>query len=534
MPAVLHPLQYVSVHVVQTEPVRGERAHRERALAALVVLPASVAVRAAPTLLVSPPVPRPRPRPRHVLPLRFAQQPVRLPRRLRQPAHEGLRIRPAHVHHRPRPAPPSLVVGMVRTPAPAPACLPLRERHLVHAHRERLGNPHRMHRAFVAFPFAFARRTAHPEHPGRNHHQLRTLRTIANSFPDFRITLSAFRFPHPRQHLPPHRMIRRRQTQPRPIRLHRRRKLCEPHVRLRFHPGQIRPFAHDVTNPAHSPERRACVRVVRHPHFREHARNRPLHHLLDRRVPAVLAQMTRPLHQQRPVVALRQPILGQHHPVGQPKSAREQDRRRLQLRHLRFRLRHVREQRLHRVRSQVPGRLHAFGRLPGGDGRPGAAPEQPVRPARIEPGRAQRALNTTPVLARQAKCGFHRLARNRWRRCLRAGRFPETFQLNLRQIRVHAGGKLRLVVQQRRDSGRRVLDGVDCLPVLDLDRRPERRRGRSLRRVPIRGRDEVRAPGGERAVCERFLVSAGGLQHGVAHLSKHQPHLEPRMFQIAK
>ena len=113
VPAVLHPLPYVPVHVMQPKRIRRERAHRRRPTA--VTASAYIAARTVPPNPVSPPIPRPRPRPRHVLPLRLAQEPVLLPRLPRQPRHIPLRIPATHVDDR---APPPAPARVVRTIPP--------------------------------------------------------------------------------------------------------------------------------------------------------------------------------------------------------------------------------------------------------------------------------------------------------------------------------------------------------------------------------------------------------------------------------
>ena len=180
--AVLHPLPYVAVHVVEPERVRRERAHRRR----LPIVPgtaAPVAVGAVGAQGVSPPEARRRPRPRHVLPLRLARQPVRAPRLAREPAHVRLRVVPAHVDHRAAPAPPALVVGTVRAPPGPVARVPLRERDLVHPHRKGRAYRHPMQRAFVVLPYPIDFRQAHQVRARWHHHHLRTPRAVAEGRP---------------------------------------------------------------------------------------------------------------------------------------------------------------------------------------------------------------------------------------------------------------------------------------------------------------------------------------------------------------
>ena len=193
----MHPLPYVPVHVVQPERIRPKRAHRRR-LPAVPTAPAPVAVRAIAADLVSPPVACRGPRSRHVFPLRLAQQPIVLSRLAGQPAYVLLGIVPAHVDDRTRPPAPALVVGIVRAPSGLVARIPLRERHLVHPHRERLREGHQVsgglvtlplregHQvsgAIVTLPIRLSRRRAHHVRPRRHHHHLRALRAVAKRGP---------------------------------------------------------------------------------------------------------------------------------------------------------------------------------------------------------------------------------------------------------------------------------------------------------------------------------------------------------------
>ncbi len=70
--AVLHPLRYVPVYVVQPERVRRERPHRFRE-SQIPPAPAASAVRTVSADVVPPPIRRRRPRTRHIFPLRFTQ-----------------------------------------------------------------------------------------------------------------------------------------------------------------------------------------------------------------------------------------------------------------------------------------------------------------------------------------------------------------------------------------------------------------------------------------------------------------------------
>ena len=145
-----------------------------------------------------PPVTRPRPRSRHVLPLRFAQQPVLLPCLPRQPFHIRLRIFPTHVNHRTTASAPTCIVRtMPATSAPRYARIPLPKRHLVHPHRKRPPYPHTMHRSFIVISAILRRRRTHLVRPRRHHHQLRTLRAI----PELRPKRSCHRpaLPQPQQ-----------------------------------------------------------------------------------------------------------------------------------------------------------------------------------------------------------------------------------------------------------------------------------------------------------------------------------------------
>ena len=107
VPTVLHPLHHISVHVMQPKRVRRERAHRRRAPSVETVVRLLRRYRRTE-------VKRPRrPRACHVLPLRLAQQPVRLACHPRQPPHVRLRILPAHIDDRPSPPAPALVIRIV-------------------------------------------------------------------------------------------------------------------------------------------------------------------------------------------------------------------------------------------------------------------------------------------------------------------------------------------------------------------------------------------------------------------------------------
>ena len=112
VPTVLHPLHHISVHVMQPERVRRERAHRRRAPSSGTVV--RLLRRYRRTEVIRPR----RPRACHVLPLRLAQQPVRLACHPRQPPHVRLRIRPAHMDDRPSPPAQPLSSGLCEHPPP--------------------------------------------------------------------------------------------------------------------------------------------------------------------------------------------------------------------------------------------------------------------------------------------------------------------------------------------------------------------------------------------------------------------------------
>ena len=193
----LVPLPYVPVHVVQPEPIRRKRTNRRRR-PIVPTTPAYTAIRTVLPNLIPPPVTRPRPRSRHVLPLRFAQQPVLLPCLPRQPFHIRLRIFPTHVNHRTTASAPTCIVRtMPATSAPRYARIPLPKRHLVHPHRKRPPYPHTMHRSFIVISAILRRRRTHLVRPRRHHHQLRTLRAI----PELRPKRSCHRpaLPQPQQ-----------------------------------------------------------------------------------------------------------------------------------------------------------------------------------------------------------------------------------------------------------------------------------------------------------------------------------------------
>ena len=108
-----------------------------------------------------------RPRPSRVLPLRLCRQTIGLARFFAQPRHETLRIPPAHIDHRLRSPPPTLVAGPVPvTCGRYRARIPLRERHLIATERKRLRHRHFPLRAFIGLPICLSRGRAHRERAG--------------------------------------------------------------------------------------------------------------------------------------------------------------------------------------------------------------------------------------------------------------------------------------------------------------------------------------------------------------------------------
>ena len=144
--------------------------------------PAPPAVRPALSRLRAPVVRRIRPRTHRVLPLRFAEQAVRLSRPLREPAHVLLRILPAHVDCRPVPPAPALVVRRVRAAAGAVARVPLGEGDLIPPHRERPADRDPMPRAFVLPSARFVGRRAHHVRTLAHHHHLRAVQAAQEDF----------------------------------------------------------------------------------------------------------------------------------------------------------------------------------------------------------------------------------------------------------------------------------------------------------------------------------------------------------------
>ena len=171
VPAVLHPLPHIPMHVVQAPRIRGETAHWH----SLPVVPStatSITVGATDAYLVPPAIRGLRTSSRRVLPLRLAQQPIRLLRLPRQPLHKALGIVPVHVDHWALTPPPAAITCNVLAPwtaAVARTGIPLREGHLILAHRK--GRSYR-HLVLLALP-------AHPVRARRHHHHLRTLGAVA-------------------------------------------------------------------------------------------------------------------------------------------------------------------------------------------------------------------------------------------------------------------------------------------------------------------------------------------------------------------
>ena len=95
--------------------------------------------------------------PRRVLPLRLAQEPVRLAGLLRQPLRVADRLLVAHADHRPPAASPA-VVRRSGAAAPGHARVPLVGRDLILAGGERLGDRDRVLRTLVVVPVGLSRR----------------------------------------------------------------------------------------------------------------------------------------------------------------------------------------------------------------------------------------------------------------------------------------------------------------------------------------------------------------------------------------
>ncbi len=163
--------------------------------------PVTRAVRAVRTDIVAPPEPRRRPRTGHILPLRLAQQAIRLPRLTRQPRRIRLRVVPTHAHHRvhirlrktrrtPRTA--RILLPLIVLPFPAPPyrtprrlheTRELTARNLVDAHRELRADRHPALRTLVAIAPFLRRRRTHRETPRRDHNHLRATIAVAENLP---------------------------------------------------------------------------------------------------------------------------------------------------------------------------------------------------------------------------------------------------------------------------------------------------------------------------------------------------------------
>ena len=97
----------------------------------------------------------------------LAQQPIRLPRLPRQPLHVALGVVPTHDNHRTPTASPSILRDVLAPwTAPVPRTrVPLRERHLVPAHRERRSDGHLVYRAPVVVAHPVRARRQPPPSP---------------------------------------------------------------------------------------------------------------------------------------------------------------------------------------------------------------------------------------------------------------------------------------------------------------------------------------------------------------------------------
>ena len=200
VPAVLNPFPNVPVNVEQTEAVRRKTPHRSRTNI-VPAAPAIGAVRAVPTDIVAPPIPRHRPRARNILPLRLAQQTIRLPRLTRKPLHVRTCILPAHANRRVRirlrktripPTPnPTKLLGRQPGPAKIPHRMARRRhettelaaRNLVNPDRKRRPDRHTMPGTLVAIPALLRSRRTHHETPRWNNDHLGATHTIPENFP---------------------------------------------------------------------------------------------------------------------------------------------------------------------------------------------------------------------------------------------------------------------------------------------------------------------------------------------------------------
>ena len=230
---------YIPMHVMQSKRIRRERTHRS-CLFTDPPTPAATAVRTTPSLIIPPPKTPLRSCPRHILPLRFAQNPICLPSLARQPPHVRLRIVPAHINHRSRPQPPTPVVGTDRAPTLATTHIPLTKRHLVHTHRNRLRNAHPMYRPLIRESPFFTRPTPHHVTARRHHNQLRTPRTITKPFTNPRPSLL---LQHRSQHLQALRMLRRPYRAAENRQQHDRRRNRQGALKCRHRSSSLARFA---------------------------------------------------------------------------------------------------------------------------------------------------------------------------------------------------------------------------------------------------------------------------------------------------
>ncbi len=110
---------------------------------------------------------------RRVLPLRLGQEAVGPPGLPRQPFRIVVRLFPRHVHDRSATPPPVLVIGLVAVAAAlGEAGVPLAERDLEPADRERRREPDLMGRVLVRLVARLGLRRAHREAAGGHDHHL--------------------------------------------------------------------------------------------------------------------------------------------------------------------------------------------------------------------------------------------------------------------------------------------------------------------------------------------------------------------------
>src|SRR5580658_5339318 len=116
--AIFSPLKDIADHIIETQPVRSERADR-RSLAFVPLAAAAIAVGVVLADVVAPGIRRRRSSARCVFVFRFGQQPIGLAGDLRDPSHVLLRVVPTDFDHRLLSAAPTLIVRPITVAAAA-------------------------------------------------------------------------------------------------------------------------------------------------------------------------------------------------------------------------------------------------------------------------------------------------------------------------------------------------------------------------------------------------------------------------------